>query len=228
MLPGLVTFFSRYQCLLLWWWWTHWHEIPSFPRLWPAYPLSLSPWQLRNKLQAAPSLLYPAEWKFICDISSFTFQTPAMTWPLVSKCHEVCQCLCCMDDDTQTAQWWGLMVYVSAVGSAASAWAGRVSITFITCVGWEMLDWFWIGTHSYTLTSFIKPKPLALLHCHWFHDIHHANTSPTYYIILDIICQENMTLPVIMVTASLLTGNGRSARLLYLLTFSSLRQVGRW
>ena len=41
----------------------------------------------------------------------------------------------CMDDDTQTAQWWGLMVYVSAVGSAASAWAGRVSITFITCVG---------------------------------------------------------------------------------------------
>ena len=91
-----------------------------------------------------------------------------------------------------------------------------------------MLDWFWIGTHSYTLTSFIKPKPLALLHCHWFHDIHHANTSPTYYIILDIICQENMTLPVIMVTASLLTGNGRSARLLYLLTFSSLRQVGGW
>jgi len=91
-----------------------------------------------------------------------------------------------------------------------------------------MLDWFWIGTHSYTLTSFIKPKPLALLHCHWFHDIHHANTSPTYYIILDIICQENMTLPVIMVTASLLTGNGRSARLLYLLTFSSLLQVGGW
>ncbi len=26
------------------------------------------------------------------------------------------------------------MVFVSAVGSAASAWAGRVSITFITCV----------------------------------------------------------------------------------------------
>ena len=184
LLPRLVTFFSRYQCLLLWWWWTHWHEIPSFP-------LSISPWQLRNKLQAAPSLLYPAEWKFIddvssftfqtpamtwplvtkcpevcqchcCmdapsllypaewkfiyDVSSFTFQTPAMTWPLVTKCHEVCQCLCCMDDDTQTAQWWGLMVYVSAVGSAASAWAGRVSITFITCVGqlWDaglILDW---------------------------------------------------------------------------------------
>jgi len=90
--------------------------------------------------------LYPAEWKFIYDVSSFTFQTPAMTWPLVTKCHEVCQCLCCMDDDTQTAQWWGLMVYVSAVGSAASAWAGRVSITFITCVGqlWDaglILDW---------------------------------------------------------------------------------------
>ena len=33
---------------------------------------------------------------------------------------------------------------------------------------------------------------------------------------------------VIMVTASLLTGNGRSARLLYLLTFSSPRQVGGW
>ena len=30
------------------------------------------------------------------------------------------------------------------------------------------------------------------------------------------------------VTASLLTGNGRSARLLYLLTFSSPRQVGGW
>ena len=87
-----------------------------------------------------------------------------------------------------------------------------------------MLAWFWIGTHSYTLTT----QPLALLHCHWFHDIHHTNTSPTYYIILDIICQENMTLPVIMVTASLLTGNGRSARLLYLLTFSSPRQVGGW
>ena len=181
LLPGLVTIFS-YQCLLLCWWWTHWHEIPSFPRLWLAYPLSLSPLQLRNKLKAAPSLLYPAEWKFIYDVSSFTFQTPAMTWPLVTKCHEVCQCLCCMDDDTQTAQWWGLMVYVSAVGSAASAWAGRVSITFITFVGWEMLDWFWIGTHSYTLTSFIKPKPLGLLHCHWLPDIHHANTSPTYYI----------------------------------------------
>ena len=78
----------------------HWHEIPSFQRLWPAYPLSLSPWQLRNKLQAAPSLLYPAEWKFIYDVSSFTFQTPAMTWPLVTKCHEVCQCHCCMDGDT--------------------------------------------------------------------------------------------------------------------------------
>ena len=65
------------------------------------------------------------------------------------------------------SEWWGLMVYVSAVGSAVSAWAGRVSITFITCVGWEMLDWFWIGTHSYKLTSFIKPKPLGLLHCHW-------------------------------------------------------------
>ena len=145
LLPGLVTIFS-YQCLLLCWWWTHWHEIPSFPRLWLAYPLSLSPLQLRNKLKAAPSLLYPAEWKFIYDVSSFTFQTPAMTWPLVTKCHEVCQCLCCMDDDTQTAQWWGLMVYVSAVGSAASAWAGRVSITFITCVGqlWDaglILDW---------------------------------------------------------------------------------------
>ena len=37
-----------------------------------------------------------------------------------------------------------------------------------------------------------------------------------------------MTLPVIMVTASLLTGNGRSVRLLYLLTFSSPRQVGGW
>ena len=52
--------------------------------------------------------------------------------------------------------------------------------------------------------------------------------TPPPHIILDIICQENMTLPVIMVTAWLLTGNGRSARLLYLLTFSSLRQVGGW
>ena len=51
---------------------------------------------------------------------------------------------------------------------------------------------------------------------------------PHILCILDIICQENMTLPVIMVTASLLTGNGRSARLLYLLTFSSPRQVGGW
>ena len=33
------------------------------------------------------------------------------------------------------SEWWGLMVYVSAVGSAASAWAGRVSITFLSCVG---------------------------------------------------------------------------------------------
>jgi len=39
-------------------------------------------------------------------------------------------------------EWRGLMVYVSAVGSAASARACRVSITFMTCVGWEMiLDW---------------------------------------------------------------------------------------
>ena len=52
--------------------------------------------------------------------------------------------------------------------------------------------------------------------------------TPPPHIIFDIICQENMTLPVIMVTASLLTVNGRSARLLYLLTFSSLRQVGGW
>ena len=29
------------------------------------------------------------------------------------------------------SEWWGLMVYFSAVGSAASVWAGRVSITFI-------------------------------------------------------------------------------------------------
>ena len=35
LLPGLVTIFS-YQCLLVCWWWTHWHEIPSFPRLWLA------------------------------------------------------------------------------------------------------------------------------------------------------------------------------------------------
>ena len=119
LLPGLVSFFSRYQCLLLWWWWTHWHEIPSFPRLWPAYPLSLSPWQLRNKLQAAPSLLYPAEWKFIDDVSSFTFQTPAMTWPLVTKCPEVCQCHCCMDDDTQTAQLLGV---VGVNGLCLSSW----------------------------------------------------------------------------------------------------------
>ena len=85
-------------------------------------------------------------------------------------------------DSSASLEWWGLMVYVSAVGSAASAWAGRVSITFITFVGWEMLDWFWIGTHSYTLTSFIKLKPLALIQCHWLCDIHQANTSPTYYI----------------------------------------------
>ena len=52
--------------------------------------------------------------------------------------------------------------------------------------------------------------------------------TPPPDIILNIICQENMTLPVIMVTASLLTGNGRSVRLLYLLTFSSPRQVGGW
>ena len=108
-----------HQCLLLWWWWKHWHEIPSFPRLWPAYPLSLSPWQLRNKLQAAPSLLYPAEWKFIYDDSSFTFQTPAMTWPLVTKSHEVCQCHCCMDDDTQTAQLLGV---VGVNGLCLSSW----------------------------------------------------------------------------------------------------------
>ena len=80
------------------------------------------------------------------------------------------------------SEWWRLIVYISAVESAASAWTGRVSITFITCVGWEILDWFWIGTHSYTLTSLIKPKPQGLLHCHWLPDIHHANTSPTYYV----------------------------------------------
>ena len=35
------------------------------------------------------------------------------------------------------SEWWGLMVYVSAVGSAASVWAGRVIITFITGAGWN-------------------------------------------------------------------------------------------
>ena len=29
------------------------------------------------------------------------------------------------------SEWWGLIVYVSAVGSAASVWVGRVIITFI-------------------------------------------------------------------------------------------------
>ena len=87
-------------------------------------------------------------------------------------------------------------------------------------------DWFWIGTHSYTLTSFIKLKPLASLHCHCLRDIHQANTSPTYYIRYhehDTVCD------VIMVTASQLTGNGRSAQTSVSVSVSilfSLRQVG--
>ena len=73
--------------------------------------LSASPndnWKTSYRLHQA-SCIHPAEWIFIYDVSSFTFQTPAMTWPLVTKCHEVCQCHCCMDDDTQTAQLLGVV-----------------------------------------------------------------------------------------------------------------------
>ena len=62
------------------------------------------------------------------------------------------------------SEWWRLIVYISAVESAASAWTGRVSITFIPCVGWEMLDWFWIGTHSHTHTDkFYQAKTTRLV-----------------------------------------------------------------
>ena len=56
------------------------------------------------------------------------------------------------------SEWWGLMVYVSAVGSAASVWAGRVIITFITCVGqpWGA-GWNWTRIDS----------GLGHTHTHW-------------------------------------------------------------
>ena len=78
-------------------------------------------------------------------------------------------------------------------------------------------DWFWIGTHSYTLTSFIKLKPLASLHCNWLRDIHQANTSPTYYIRYHISYVDR-SLP----HSSLVMGD---LPLLYLLTFFNF---GRW
>ena len=61
--------------------------------------------------------------------------------------------------------------------------ADRVSITFIMCVGRLGCAELIMDSDTIIHTDkFDKPKPLALLYCHWFHDIHHANTSPTYYI----------------------------------------------
>ena len=138
----------------------------------------LSQWQLKNKLQAAPSLLYPAEWTCV---SSFTLQTSAMTWPLVTKCHE------------------------RTVSVTAWMMANR-QLSFS--------EWWW---------------GFASLHCHWLRDIHQANTSPTYYIRYHMSREHDTAFdngrPV---TASLLTAlvMGDLPRLLYPLTFFSLRQVG--
>ena len=69
----------------------------------------------------------------------------------------------------------------------------------------------------------------ASLHCHWLRDIHQANTSPTYYIRYHMSREHDTAFdngrPV---TASLLTAlvMGDLPRLIYPLTFFSLRQVG--
>ena len=87
-----------------------------------------------------------------------------------------------------------------------------------------ILDWDTL-THTDKFYQAKTTRLVTLPLAPWHSSCQHL---PHILCILDIICQENMTLPVIMVTASLLTVNGRSARLLYLLTFSSLWQVGGW
>ena len=56
-------------------------------------------------------------------VSSFTLQTPAMTWHLVTKCHErtvsVTAWMMANRQLSFSEWWWGFMVYVSAVGSSA-------------------------------------------------------------------------------------------------------------
>ena len=77
-------------------------------------------------------------WRLIIHISN--------TGHDMTSCYQVPWGLSVSHRQLSFSEWWGLMVYVSAVGSAASAWAGRVSITFISCVGqiWDagvILDW---------------------------------------------------------------------------------------
>ena len=139
------------------------------------------------------SCIHSAEWTFIYDVSHHSrFKHRPWHVHMLPSARRTVSVTAWMMTNRQLSfsEWWGLIVYVSAVGSAASVWAGRVIITFIHNLCRTTLrcgmklnpDWFWIGTHSYTLTSFIKLKPLALIHCHWLCDIHQANTSPTYYI----------------------------------------------
>ena len=95
------------------------------------------------------SCIHSAEWTFIYDVSHHSrFKHRPWHVHMLPSARRTVSVTAWMMTNRQLSfsEWWGLIVYVSAVGSAASAWAGRVSITFITCVGqlWDaglILDW---------------------------------------------------------------------------------------
>ena len=83
--------------------------------------LSASPndnWKTSYRLHQA-SCIHPAEWTFIYDVSSFMFQTPAMNDHLLQSAMRTVCVTVWMKTNRQLnfSEWWGLMVYVSAVGS---------------------------------------------------------------------------------------------------------------
>ena len=109
-----------------------------------------------NKLQAAPSLLYPFCWVDIhiwCllihvsntgyDMSTY-YQVP---WGEGRRRTVSVTAWMITNRQLSFSEWWGLIVYASAVGSAASVWAGRVIITFIFIHNLCRTPWHSSGQH---------------------------------------------------------------------------------
>ena len=140
-----------------------------------------------------PSTIHPAAPKQPPARNRRQWVSQLDTWVVSISTHHLCNCFKLVFSFSQNCGSNDELEYIYAV---AHQNIGDSKVLFYTLSAhlidkcFEMLDetellnpdWFWIGTHSYTLTSFIKLKPLALIHCHWLCDIHQANTSPTYYI----------------------------------------------